>query len=258
MTNSRFPQFPGVDAALDALLGGVRGVVGPWLVGLYLNGSLAAGDYTPGRSDIDFIAVTTEDLPADLLPALAQMHAAIAQNHPLLVHSPIEGSYIPLADLRRWDPRRSNHPHLGADGHFAIEVHGSDWVIQRYLLLRFGLPLCGPPLEGMIDPVEPEALRAAAKGILREWWAPRLDDPADLVTDEYQVYTVLTMCRSLYTIRRGAVAAKCDAAAWAIDVLPAPWPELIEQARTWRQGGQFDRLDDSLAFLRFTLAEAGL
>ena len=44
-------------AYADAVAGVLGEALGPALVGVYLHGSAAAGDYDPARSDIDILAV---------------------------------------------------------------------------------------------------------------------------------------------------------------------------------------------------------
>ncbi len=61
---------PAVNAVLDLLLNAVRDVLGDRLVGLYLYGSLASGDFDSETSDIDFVAVTSEALPDELVVGL--------------------------------------------------------------------------------------------------------------------------------------------------------------------------------------------
>ena len=67
-------------------------MLGPRFVGLYLYGSLASGGFDKS-SDIDFLVVTEEEVPADLLPALEQMHARIASSG-LRWSDNLEAAYI--------------------------------------------------------------------------------------------------------------------------------------------------------------------
>jgi hypothetical protein len=165
----------------------------------------------------------------------------------------MEGSYIPQPMLRRYDPAHADHPALRVDGSFDVDHHSSDWIIQRHVIRERGIALAGPDPRTLIDPVSPDDLREAARGILREWWSPMLDDPSRLRDSEYQAYAVLTMCRALYTIRHGAVVSKTDAARWVQSALGESWSALIEQALAWQRGETWDRLDDVLALIRYTL-----
>ena len=51
-----------VNAAVHQLFASLQAVLCEQLVGLYLGGSLALGDFNPRRSDIDFVAVTVDHL----------------------------------------------------------------------------------------------------------------------------------------------------------------------------------------------------
>lgn len=253
--------YPDVNTALEALLAGARAVLSDRLVGLYVHGSLANGGFEPRRSDIDFMAATAADLSPQTIAALVEMHTALAVTPKLTPEArdwvgKLEGSYIPLAHLRRYDPAHAEHPALRVDGSFGVDFHASDWVIQRHVIRERGIVLYGPDPRTLIDPITPADLRQAARGILEEWWAPMLDNLYRLPEAEYQAYAVLTMCRSLYTLENAEVAPKAAAAHWAQTQLGQPQAGLIEQALNWGHGDPFDRLPEVLAFIRYTLARS--
>jgi len=242
-----FTPYPDVDDLLRTLWSGIEAALGPHVVGMYVHGSLALGAFDPLRSDIDFLAVTRGELPPDRVAALATMHAALtgSANH--------EGSYIPLHALRRYDPSDCVHPALRSDGSFGLDRHGSEWVIQRHLVREHGIVLAGPDPRALIDPIEPDDLRRAEVGLLREWWAPQVDQPFRLQSSEYKAYAILTMCRALYMFHSGAVVSKPVAARWAQARLGEPWASLVESALAWRRGTELHCLDEALNFIRYTL-----
>jgi len=257
MSLKRLTPYDTIDALLQDLLARVQAVLGDQFVGMYLHGSLAAGDFEPGRSDIDFVVATTSELSAELVAALRAMHARLtASGGPWA--SRLEGSYIPRAALRRYDPAHASHPALRVDGSFDVDHHDSDWVLQRYVLREYGITLAGPPPQALVDPVGPDEMRQAARGILREWWLPQLSDTSRLQSGEYQAYAVLTMCRALYTLQHGAVASKPVAARRAQEELGPPWAALIAEALAWRHGMPFDHLPEALGLIRHTLARASI
>jgi hypothetical protein len=240
---------------LRALLAGAREVLGDHFAGLYLYGSLAGGDFDPERSDIDFLVVTAGELPGELLPALEAMHAGLASAGPKWA-AKLEGSYVPRPALRRYDPEDAPRPQLN-EGRFYVAPHASDWIIQRHVIREHGVALAGPPPSTLIDPVGPDDLRGAVRGILREWWEPTLRDGAWLRRgDEYRAFAVLTMCRALYTLRHGAVASKPVSARWARGELGARWAGLIERASAWRHDAPSGGLSGAEDFVRFTLGRA--
>ncbi|MFH1032034.1 MAG: aminoglycoside adenylyltransferase domain-containing protein [Chloroflexota bacterium] len=139
------------------------------------------------------------------------------------------------------------------DGHFAVEQLGSEWMIQRWILREKGIAVAGPPLKSMIDPVSPDDLRQAVRGSLREWWSPPFPSPERFQSGEYQAYAILTMCRSLYMLEHRRIASKPEAARWAMETLGEPWHEIIASAAAWRPGMEFNRLEETLEFICYTL-----
>jgi hypothetical protein len=245
------PPYPDVNAVLHALLGNVQHILGDYFVGLYLYGSLASGDFDPLRSDIDFVVVTTDQLPDELISALENMHARLAASG--LKWAPkLEGTYIPQAALRRYDPDAAPCPCLN-EGRFYLARHESDWVIQRYILREYGVAVAGPAVRPMIDHVQPDEIRQGVYGVLHGWWTSLLDNPSWLRDGEYRAFAVLTMCRALYTFHHGTIASKPVSARWALATLDQRWIALIEWALTWQHADQSDHLSETLDFIRYTL-----
>ncbi len=254
MDSSHFHPTPyeDVNAALALLRDGVQLVLGARLVGLYLHGSLAGGDFNPRSSDIDFAVITEDAVDDSLIPALRAMHEGITQSG-LKWAKKMEGSYISRQAIRRYDPVNASHPALRVDGSFEVDYNASDWIIQRWVLRERGIALVGPPINDLVDSVPPDDLRRAARGILLEWWEPMLLDTSLLQDDEYQAYAVMTMCRIGYTIHEGRVASKPTAARWAAEQSGQKWAGLIHQASIWQRGDAMNRLDDVLALIGDTV-----
>ncbi len=250
--NADSTPYPDVNTVLRVLLAGAREVLGPRLVGLYVSGSLASGDFWPPRSDVDFVGVTDGVLPDEALPALKAMHARITASG-MNWAAKLEGMYIPQRALRRYDLAQGWYPALRVDGSFDADGLGSDWIIQLWTLREQGIALAGPEPQTLIDPILPDDLRRAALATLREWWAPMLHDHARLRSREYQAYAALTMCRALYTLASGAVGSKAVAARWVQETQGETFAVLIDQALAWPLAPQADSLDETLDFIRYTL-----
>jgi predicted nucleotidyltransferase len=247
--------YPDVNAVLQLLHAQVQSVLGDSMAGMIVHGSLAAGDFDPQRSDVDVLVITAAELPPEMLPALAAMHARLTASGAHWA-TKLEVSYIPLAALRRHDPAHAHHPALRVDGSFGVDGHGSEWIIQRHIIREKGIVIAGPPPDTLIDPVLPDDLRRAVVVLLQEWWAPQLQDQHRLRNCEYQAYAILTMCRMLYTLQEGAIVSKPVAARWAQHEHRERWAGLIQQALAWQPAMSLDRLDDTLALIRYTLERA--
>lgn len=252
MKNPPPTPYPKINALLETLLAHVQAILAQRFIGLYIYGSLASGDFNPLTSDVDLLVVTDDNLPGEIIARLGEMHADLWHGGNPWARR-MEAAYIPRAALRRYDPANSTYPHLGSDGHFGVEWHESGAVIQRWMLLKDGVILAGPPLATLIEPVGADELRAAVASLLEEWWRPKLDDPSGLQAEEYRAYAVQTMCRMLYTVAHGEVVSKVKAVRWVQANLASPWCELAGQALAWRDGGAAPELSETLAFIRYTL-----
>lgn len=221
MAGAAVEYIPDVDRALQRLLAAVREVLGDQFVGMYLCGSLSSGDFDEASSDVDFVVVTRSELSAEQLTRLARMHADIKDSG-LPFTDRLEGSYIPVEAMRRYDPANSKHPSVGVERSFGTNEHGWNWVLERANILRSGHALAGPAPSILIDPIGPEDLKTAVRHVLTGYWA-HIGEPDWLRLAAHQAFTILTMCRALHTLNTGELATKPQAGRWAGDSLGEPW-----------------------------------
>jgi Domain of unknown function (DUF4111) len=244
--------WPEVNRAVERLRDGIGEAVGDQLAGLYLHGSLALGDFFPPASDVDFHAATTGPLADPALERLGAMHAALKAEGGWTAR--LEGVYLPLAALRAQDPAGGGLPTVGADWDFHLGPPGPTWVLDRWVTREHGVVVTGPdPLE-LIDPIDPDQLRAAVLGSLLGYWTERTADGADLAwlrPRNFQAFAILTMCRDLYLLEHGVVVSKPVAAAWAAGRLGRRWPAMAERALAWRADERPDdrHLDQTLGLV---------
>lgn len=240
---------------LALLVKSIQGVLGDELVGLYLYGSLSSGDFDSASSDVDFVAVTAGTLSDETCERLRAMHARIAASGlPFATH--LEGSYIPRAAWRRYDPADARHPTIGVDWPFQIGFHDANWIIERAIVRERGIVLCGPAPETLIDPISTEQLHEATCQQIADVWQRRIADTNWPRPRIYPAFAVLTLCRALYTLERGVYCSKPVAAAWAGEQYPAWRPTIA-----WALAHRADHDDttpaefaDVIAVLRAALA----
>ena len=256
---SFFPTpYPAINSVLARLVADVRRVLGDRLVGMYLGGSLALGDFVLARSDIDFDVVVTERLPDNVVSALFEMHQRLATSE-LAWGDELEGSYLPLEALRHLDQYiGASFPRVERYETLSVRRHDGGSLVNLHVLREHGVVLTGPTPKSLIDPISPPALRGAAAEVLANWWAPIVRDPSRLQNDPgYQVYAVLTMCRGPYTVRFGTVAAKSAAARWAREGFGIRWKPLIDEALAWRNGEPFDHVAEAVEMIQYVADAKG-
>jgi predicted nucleotidyltransferase len=254
-TESKHPTpYPDVNKILNLLLTSIQEILGNQLVGMYLYGSLSSGDFNQETSDIDFLVVTTSTLSDRAIAELRSMHQRIWKSGQKWA-SKLEGSYIPKRDIRRHNPHSTPCPTVN-EGKFYLDQRGSDWIIQRHVIREQGIVLAGPDPKTLIDPVSPEDIRHAVKGVLQEWWFPMLEDPSWLKNhgSEYHAFAILTMCRALYALQHGTIVSKPVAARWAQKELGDRWSQVIEQSLSQEVDYEdHDLYNESLELIRFTM-----
>jgi predicted nucleotidyltransferase len=219
---------------LNSLLSGIREALGDNLVGLYLRGSLATGDFDPDLSDLDFFAVTERPVSEAKFHALAMLHERLAKLPNKYGHE-LEGPYIDRSAARRFRPGE-RHPTIERGEALKWREHRDNWVLERWTVREHGIALFGPDPKSLIDAISPDELRAAVRIRLKDWadWAADPDDPDWLLPRGHKAYVVETMCRALYTLERDDLPSKPRAVAWALESLPEPWRSTVERSRAWR------------------------
>lgn len=240
--------YPEVNSALAHVLANMQATLGDQFVGLYLGGSLALGDFKPQQSDIDFIAVTMDDLPPELIVALRAMHARLAATGDKWA-AKLDGSYVPRHILRNWNSNQAPCPFIEGDC-FLITRQGSA-VLQRHIIREYGVVVAGPHPQTLVDPVDD--LPRAVRDMLEEWWRPLLDDPAWVQETQAQPFAILSMCRALYTLEYGELTSKPIAARWAQQTLGKSFDRLIAWALAWSPNQQSDHLAPTADLIRYTL-----
>jgi len=259
--NATHPTPYDVNALFQVLLESVQTVLARHFVGMYLDGSLTSGDFDQD-SDVDFVVVTDADISGDLFMALQAMHDRIAAiDSPWAIQ--LEGSYISRHALRRYNPSHALHPNIerGKGERLKMALHDRAWAVHRYVLRERAITLRGPAPQTLIDPISPEELRQGMLESLHGWATQLLNDPAQISNRGYQSYTVLTLCRILYTLEQGAVVSKPVAARWVQERTGERWTPLIERAWIGRHNPQWkaqsEDVGGTLDLIRYALERGG-
>ncbi|HVQ44259.1 MAG TPA: aminoglycoside adenylyltransferase domain-containing protein [Candidatus Saccharimonadia bacterium] len=217
------------EAIVQTLLAEITNVLGDRLVGLYIYGSLAQGDFDPQASDIDLVAVTTTPLSWLYLRRLQTMHAALDAVHPEWPEL-IDIQYLPLEALQQ--PTRPTGliamQRPGTNFHSATRV---DRLLVAYHVRDAGRAVTGPAPTTIVAPITPAQVQFHS-GAELVTWPEYMQTTHDLA---FQTFLILTICHKLYTAHHGRLTSKPQAAVWAADLYPRKAP-IIHAALEWRQG----------------------
>lgn len=207
----------------------VRSILDRGLIGIYLQGSFAVGEFDR-HSDVDFIAVTAAELIDAEVDALNAMHERIFRlDIPWAQH--LEGSYFPQDILR--DPAFSGRPlwFLDHGSRSLVWSNHCNTLVVRWVLRNHGIALLGPAPATLIDPFSVDALRREIADDMRDWGARILSDTERFNNHFYQTFIVQSYCRMLHSLETGRILSKRAGVEWAKSRLDPAWHALID--RTW-------------------------
>lgn len=255
------PLPQAVSGLIEALLAGVHDALGDNLLGFYLRGSLALGDFNPETSDIDILVVTERPVSGAEAEGLAALHARIPPTDGNDYRRRYEVSYIDRASIKRFGPGERRHPRCADDAPFGWADHRPNWVLERWTVRERGVTLLGPDPKTLIDPIAPEEVREAVRDEVRErlrHWTDGSWPREEMLHRGAQAFEVETVCRALYTLANGGLPTKPQAVAWGQDNLPESWRTLIEWSRAYRGDRTQDAasIPEVMLFLRWAVSKA--
>lgn len=225
---------------LDRLVEGQRRVLGEDLVGSYLFGSLATGDFEPGISDVDTATILRSDLTGEELDGLERLHGRLEAESPAW-QDRIEAVYLSFRALMTFRTESSPAARISPGEPFHPIRVDDRWLIDWYQLRTVGVRLWGPLPDTLVPPISlEEYVDAVREHVLAPGWLDGDQTPGD------QAYVVLTMCRGLRTCRTGEHVSKREAASWACEQLPGH-ADLIRDALAWRERSHTDPAVDGAA-----------
>lgn len=195
------------------------------LVALWAHGSLATGDFVPGRSDLDLVAFIAAAVTGSQRLGLQRLHETLIRQEPLAAG--LHCAYMVSGDQA--DVSR-DHP-TWAHGELYDRVVSP---VSRRELLQGGLCLLGPTPGTVIPAVADSELASYVRADLRGYWYPKTDLPELWRSDIWVDLGMITLARAATTLRDGRLITKKE----ALDVLAslgAP-DDLLSDIRTRRYG----------------------
>jgi nucleotidyltransferase-like protein len=193
-----------------------------WVSDLLVAGSLATGDYVPGVSDLDLVALTAGPVDPARQEILAGLHQELDQGAARGLD--LGCVYV---DASRLADLGAVHP---------MWTHGS--LVQRSLsgvtraeLVRHGFAVLGRPLATVLPEMTDDDVRRAARAELCGYWAMAAGRPLWWLNPVIADLGLTSMARGRHALATGQLLTKTE----AIEQAHAPaW--LKTQLRARRQG----------------------
>jgi hypothetical protein len=195
-----------------------------WVTDLLVAGSLATGDYVPGVSDLDLVALTEGPVSLARQESLAGLHRELDQD----AAQGLDLGCV-YVDAGRLADLEALHP---------TWTHGS--LVQRILsgvtraeLVRHGFAVLGRPPAAVLPDMTDDDVRGAARAELCGYWARAARRPLWWLNPVIADLGLTSMARGRHAMQSGQLLTKSQ----AIEQAHAPaW--LKDQLRARRQGRQ--------------------
>ena len=217
-----------LNRVLAALVSRIRHSLGDDLVGAYLQGSFAVGDYDD-HSDVDFVVAVEDELQADQVDELQTVHDQIYQLESEWAKH-LEGSYFPRDTLRDQATRGTDLWYLDHGARSLVRSDHCNTALVRWVVREKGVVLSGPSPQTLVDPLSDTMLREEIFNTITLWGQEILDNPARFNNRFYQGFILLSYCRMLHDLHRGYPGSKREGAQWAKSALDSSWSALIDRA----------------------------
>ncbi|HCJ1159129.1 TPA: GNAT family N-acetyltransferase [Legionella pneumophila] len=243
-------KYKGINELLHQLLLQIQSILANEFVGMYIGGSLASDSFNSETSDIDCYIITSKMLSENMIGKIEEMHNQFYSSK-LKYAKKIEASYVPQKDLVDFDPQ-GMRPYFNEDRYY-LGHYGNNYLIELFVLREKGISIAGPDIKCLIQEISNQSLKAAIQKNLHEYWESNLIDFSKFKRSDYQVFTILTMCRTLYSLETGKITSKIEAAQWAMQHLDTKWEKLIELAAAWEPSQEINRLEETQNFVRYVL-----
>jgi predicted nucleotidyltransferase len=225
------------------------------LLGLYLFGSLAAGAFYPGKSDLDVMAVLTAEVEeGQQFERLRALHEAFVAERPAWVER-IEVVYVDRDVLGTLADRPRGRIAVVCPGEpLHVRDAGFDSTLDWHGVTTQGERILGPPPLHLGPKISRDAYRHAVEVLLQDW-PSRVRAPWVAYVPAHQGYVVMTLCRALYALATGEQTTKDEAAAWAAARYPE-WSGFIDEARATYRADVHDAHHALISFTDHAVAEA--
>jgi predicted nucleotidyltransferase len=195
------------------------------VVAVWAHGSLAMGDFQPGRSDLDLIAVVEAAVDDAQKEQLAQIHQRLVDEEPAAAE--LHCSYLAVTGLADAEARYVTWAH-----HTLLERPVTP--VTRRELLDAGRILHGRPPTELLPPLAPGQLEEFIRRDLAEFWLPATGRRRIWMRDIWVDLGLLVVARATVTLREGRLITKGEALAELLE-LGAP-ADVVRDIRERRYG----------------------
>lgn len=265
----KLTDYPELDKVFYELAETYKKDLGDNFVGLYIQGSLAVGDFDM-TSDVDFEVIINRELTPEELEKIQKIHTIFRNKDSKWVQH-LEYSFFPLPKFKQNSSRYENGKINDSEerklwyfdnGARTMEKSDHDnTLVVRWEVREKGIAVLGPDPKTLIRPITPNDLRKEIKEFHIGWIPGFIANPDPWKNRFHQVFFVLHFSRALQDLEEGKITSKKEGMEWAKIFLDPLWHDLIDYSWDERkdenisidQPANPQRWEETLEFVKYVL-----
>ena len=210
----------------------IKHCFGNKIFGVYLYNSVALGAFDMNKSDIDFITILNREFTNEEIVRLETIHKEL--NKKFKYAKKMEGMYITIdkigkinADITPYIYFANNRLH--DYGYYDINY------VTWWTLKNNGISINSPSVNNLNLDVEWINVIDTMNYNLNKYWENKIKSNIIFLTNYWVEFSVLTLCRILYTLECNEIISKTEAAKYQMNNLPDNFKLVVQEALRIRE-----------------------
>lgn len=249
-----------VDKAMRRFADDLSGILGQNLRCVVLFGSAVLGDFRPGKGDLDFMAITHDNLNTDDCERIFSLHDSMRAGAMGQLSAQLEGTYYPIAIVQNPKNASAVGCYVGTGRKGWRQVSSScNSAFDYAIICRDGV-FYGEDIRHMIySPSDSELIKEFLRSL-----DDNIENASSRMSIEYALAMYHWAARGLCHVMTGQLLSKKGAATWFTSAsLDSEWTELVLHAERYRHpltDSDLDGIDPQISMLlvEFLLYVRGL
>ncbi|GFP76330.1 aminoglycoside adenylyltransferase domain-containing protein [Clostridium fungisolvens] len=229
--NDRIPTI--IKSLLFEYESKLKNSFGNKIYGVYLYNSVALGAFDINKSDIDFITILNEEFTAKEIVRLKTIHKEL--NDKFKYAKRMEGMYITMDKIGKVNDDITPYVYFADNSLHDYGYYDINYVTW-WTLKSNGIGINSPDINELKLDVEWTNIIDNMNYNLNKYWKGKMDKNLIFLTDYWIEFSVLTLCRILYTLENKNIISKTESAKYQMNNLPDSFRLIIQEALRIREG----------------------
>ncbi|KNF10207.1 hypothetical protein CLPU_1c03720 [Gottschalkia purinilytica] len=202
------------------------------IFGVYIYNSVALGAFDVNKSDIDILTIINRDFTNEEIVKLKVIHDELKSKFKYA--KKMEGMYIRIDNLGKVNSEIEPYVYF-ENG----KLHDSGYYDINYVtwwtLKNNGIEINSPSISELNIDINWNHILLTMNYNLNDYWKKKSDKKLIFLLDEWVEFSVLTLCRILFTLDNKKISSKCEALKYTMNCVPDDWKLLVKEAMRIRE-----------------------